>query len=98
MNACEHFGLDRAGLTSLVDLLHRRAAEQPDDRAYVFLSDRGAEEASLTFAELDRRARAVAARLAAHGKAGERALLVFPPGLEFIAGFFGCLIAGIIAV
>ncbi|HYS47911.1 MAG TPA: fatty acyl-AMP ligase [Xanthobacteraceae bacterium] len=87
-----------ASLNSLVDLLHRRAAEQPEDRAYVFLSDRGAEEASLTFAELDRRARAVAARLAAPGKAGERALLVFPPGLEFIVGFFGCLIAGIIAV
>jgi len=87
-----------ASLTSLVDLLHRRAAEQPDVRAYVFLSDRGAEEASLTFAELERRARVIAARLAVHGKAGERALLVFPPGLDFIVSFFGCLIAGVIAV
>jgi acyl-CoA synthetase (AMP-forming)/AMP-acid ligase II len=98
MNACEHSRLDPADLTSLVDLLRRRAAGQPADRAYAFLSDRAAEEASLTFAELERRANGVAARLAAHGRAGERALLVFPPGLDFLVGFFGCLIAGVIAV
>ena len=41
---------------SMVELLRARAAEQPDERAYVFLSDRGGEEASLTFSELQRRA------------------------------------------
>src|SRR5437868_3083661 len=82
---------------SLVDLLHHRAAKQPDDRAYIFLSDQGNEEAVLTFAELARRASEVAARLA-HGQIGDRALLLFGPGLDFIIAYFGCLLAGVIAV
>ena len=52
----------------------------------------------LTRGELDRRARALAARLQARGLAGRRALLLYPPGLEFIAAFFGCLYAGVVAV
>jgi acyl-CoA synthetase (AMP-forming)/AMP-acid ligase II len=82
----------------MVDLLRRRAAEQPNDRAYVFLSEKGTEEAELTFAELDRRAGSVAAHLARHLRKGDRALLMFPPGLDFIVAFFGCLVAGVIAV
>ncbi len=82
----------------MVELLRARAAEQPDERAYVFLSDRGGEEASLTFSELERRAGALAAQLVGRGQRGERALLMFPPGLDFIVAFFGCLIAGMIAV
>jgi acyl-CoA synthetase (AMP-forming)/AMP-acid ligase II len=85
-------------LTSLVDLLAYRAREQPNDRAYVFLSERGGEEAVLTFAELERRAGLVAARLAARLRAGDRALLVFPAGLDFMVAFFGCLKGGVIAV
>ena len=83
---------------SMVELLRACAAEQPDARAYVFLSDRGREEASLTFSELERRADALAAQLARRAEPGERALLIFPPGLDFIVAFFGCLIAGMIAV
>src|SRR5438132_7111772 len=83
--------------TSLVDLLHHRATKQPNDRAYIFLSDQGNEEAVLTFAELARRASEVAARLA-HGQIGDRALLLFGPGLDFIVAYFGCLLAGVIAV
>ena len=83
--------------TSLVDLLHHRAATQPDDRAYIFLSDQGNEEAALTFADLARAAGEVAARLA-HSQIGDRALLLFGPGLDFIVAYFGCLLAGVIAV
>jgi acyl-CoA synthetase (AMP-forming)/AMP-acid ligase II len=85
-------------LSSIVDLLRRRAAEQPNDRAYVFLSEKESEEAALTFAELHERANIVAAHLAARFRKGERALLMFPPGLDFIVAFFGCLVAGVIAV
>jgi acyl-CoA synthetase (AMP-forming)/AMP-acid ligase II len=84
--------------SSLVDLLHQRAAEQHNDRAYVFLSEKGSEEAELTFAELHRRAGIVAAHLARHLRKGDRALLMFPPGLDFIVAFFGALVAGVIAV
>src|SRR5215470_13203188 len=83
--------------TSLVDLLRYRATKQPNDRAYVLLSDQGQEESVLTFAELDQRASDMAARLA-HGQIGDRALLLFGPGLDFIIAYFGCLRAGVIAV
>ena len=53
---------------------------------------------TLTRGELDRRARALAVRLQDLGLAGGRALLLYPPGLEFIAAFFGCLYAGVVAV
>ena len=84
--------------SSLVALLAKRAETQPDARAYIFLSDRGAEEAVLTFRELHDAARALAARLGEVTRPGDRAMLVFPPGLEFVVAFFGCLIAGVIAV
>ena len=83
---------------SLADLLRHRAAVQPDERAYVALSDRGGEEASLTFGELARQAGGLAARIAARAAPGERALLLCPNGIGFMVGFFGCILAGVIAV
>jgi acyl-CoA synthetase (AMP-forming)/AMP-acid ligase II len=94
----ERMGLSVQPPRSLVDLLRRRAAEQPGDRAYVFVSDRGAEQATLTFAELELRAEAVAARLAELGRPGERALLLFASSLDFIVAYFSCLLAGVIPV
>ena len=85
-------------LDSMVDLLRHRAAEQADDRAYVFVSERGDEEAVLTFAGLYRRACSVAAQLTERGERGERAILLFPAGLDFIVAFFGCLVAGVVPV
>ncbi|MEV4411511.1 fatty acyl-AMP ligase [Catellatospora sp. NPDC049609] len=82
----------------LPDILATRAALTPDRRAYVFLNEDEAEEAVLTYAELHRRALAVAERLTALCAPGDRALLLFPPGLDFIVGYFGCLLAGVIAV
>jgi acyl-CoA synthetase (AMP-forming)/AMP-acid ligase II len=88
----------RLPFSSLVDLLCRRAAEQGDERAYVFLSDKGNEEAILTFGELQRRAAGVAARLRRNSDPGDRALLLFGPGLDFIIAYFGCILAGLIPV
>ena len=67
-------------VSSLVDVLLRRAAEQPNDPAYIFLPDRGGEPVSLTFADLYERARSVAFGLDARGQKGDRAVLLFPPG------------------
>lgn len=83
---------------SLADLLRRRAASQPNDRAYALLSDRGSEVAAIGFAELDRRAAALARRIAREAAAGDRALLLLPMGIDFLVAFFGCLYAGVIAV
>src|SRR5579862_5839979 len=85
-------------LTALADLLRYRAANRPDARAYLVLSDRGAEGAAITFADLERRAGVLAARIAARAAPGERALLLCPTGIEFIVGLFGCVLAGVIAV
>ncbi len=81
---------------SLVHVLRDRARRQRDAEGYLFLAQ--GEEASerLTWGELDRRARTIAARLTGIG--AERALLLYPPGLEFVAAFFGCLYAGTAAV
>ena len=88
----------RTEFSSLVDVLRYRATEQPNDPAYIFLPDRGAERLSLSFAELYTRARAVAVSLADRGQKGDRAVLLFSPGLDFIVAFFACLLAGVIAV
>ena len=84
---------------SLVDLLRWRASHQSGRRAYTFLGDGEAGDSSVNYRELDRQARAIAARLQTLGVAvGERALLFYPPGLEYVAAFLGCLYAGVIAV
>ena len=88
----------RLNYSTLWELLHARAAEHPERLAYTFLHDGESEESVLTYGELDGRARAVAARLARVVAPGERALLLFQPGLDYIAAFFGCLYAGVIAV
>ncbi|MBW4427781.1 MAG: fatty acyl-AMP ligase [Nostoc desertorum CM1-VF14] len=84
--------------SSLVDCLRYRALIQPHQVAYRYLLDGETEESCLSYQELDKNARAIAAKLQNLGLTGERALLLYPQGLEFISAFFGCLYAGVIAV
>lgn len=84
--------------TAIDGVLRARALETPHRIAYTFLKDGEVEGPSLTYAALDEQARAIAAWLQAEGMAGERALLLHPPGVEFVAAFFGCLYAGVVAV
>jgi amino acid adenylation domain-containing protein len=86
------------GRGTLGGLLRARAAERPHQVAFTFLADGEVEAERLTYAGLEARARAVAAALRESVPPGERALLLFPPGLDFIAAFFGCLYAGVVAV
>src|SRR5690242_13777965 len=76
-------------LSSWVDLLRWRVTQQPEQRAYTFLTDGEIERDRLTYADLDMQARIIGALLQKDVKSGERALLVYPSGLEFIAAFFG---------
>jgi acyl-CoA synthetase (AMP-forming)/AMP-acid ligase II/acyl carrier protein len=87
---------DTAGRT-LLDLLRNQAANNPEGMAYEFLDDRDG-SSQLTFRQLDESARMIAARLQLELRSGDRALLVYPAGLEFISAFFGCLYAGVVAV
>src|SRR5690242_12745358 len=79
---------------TLIELLRFRAFSQPDEIAYTFLLEGEKDTVNLTYAELDKQAQTIATYL----QSKERVLLLYPPGLEYIAAFFGCLYAGAIAV
>jgi acyl-CoA synthetase (AMP-forming)/AMP-acid ligase II/3-oxoacyl-(acyl-carrier-protein) synthase/acyl carrier protein len=84
--------------STLVELLRFRSQSNTAQTAFTFLVDGEHETVSLTYAELDRKARAIAAQLQQFCAVGERALILYPPGLDYIATFFGCLYAGVVAV
>ena len=81
---------------SIVDCLQKLALNKPDATAYIFLQNGETETDKISYKELDIKARTIACHLKSYQ--GERALLVYPSGLEFIAAFFGCLYAGVVAV
>jgi len=84
--------------TTLIELLRWRAIHQPKQHAYTFLIDGKVEGDSFTYGELDRKARAIGALLQRHQARGERALLLYPQGLEVIAAFIGSLYGEVIAI
>lgn len=84
---------------TLVEQLRYRATRYGDAAAFTYSRDGEEREVSrLSYAGLDARARRIASYLQRQGAAGERVLVLCPPGLDFIAGLFGCLYAGAIAV
>lgn len=93
-----HADMMSAPCRTLVDILRWRARYQPERKAYTFLADGEVEEATVTYGELDRQARSTAARLQKHTSIGDRAVLLYPPGLDYVAAFLGCLYAGVVAV
>ena len=85
--------------TDLVSQLRGRAAAEPDRRAFLFVNGNDcAVLDQLSFGELDRMAGAIGDALIERGASGQPVLLQFPPGLELVAGFWGCLYAGALAV
>jgi acyl-CoA synthetase (AMP-forming)/AMP-acid ligase II/7-keto-8-aminopelargonate synthetase-like enzyme/fatty-acid desaturase/acyl carrier protein len=82
---------------TILDRLAAHCQTQPDRLAYRFLREDAAAD-TRSFAELDRRVRGLAAQLRERAAPDERALLLYPPGLEFVDAFLACLAAGIIAV
>lgn len=83
---------------TLVHVLRGWAERDPGFRALCWLDDRAEPAEELTYAQLEARARAIAVEISSRTRAGDRVLLLYPPGLEFISAFFGCLFAGRIAV
>ncbi|MBW4636669.1 MAG: amino acid adenylation domain-containing protein [Gloeocapsa sp. UFS-A4-WI-NPMV-4B04] len=86
------------GCSTWVDVLRYRTLHQPEQVAFTFLPDGETVEESLSYRELEKCSRAIAAQLQALGLSGERALLLYPPGLDYLVAFFGCLYAGVVAV
>jgi acyl-CoA synthetase (AMP-forming)/AMP-acid ligase II len=84
--------------STLVHLLRWQAGREAGDKGYTFLIDGELETRRITYRELDQKARAIAAALQGVAEPGARALLFYGPGLDYIAAFFGCLYAGVVAV
>jgi len=84
---------------TLVELLYYRANIQAQKLAYTFLTDGETKELNLSYADLELKVKAIAAQLQSLNFCnGERALLIYPPGLEYIIAFFACLYAGVVGV
>ena len=95
-------GIDKSDVdplsTNLVDVLQFRTEERPDALAFTFLGDGDGDEENLSFGELNRQARLIGAWLQQHEATAQRVLLLYPPGIQFITAFFGCLYPPILRV
>lgn len=90
--------MDRFSVNSLLDQLHVHTQLRPEQQVFTFLADGEQAEASLTFAELNHRAREIAAHIQATTPKARRALLMHAPGLAFVTALIGCFYAGISAI
>ena len=84
-------------ITNFLEILEYWSEVTPDNMAFSFTDGEGSDD-GVTYAQLFRRAKAVAVQLQERGMEGERILLLYPPCLDFVIGFFGCVLAGAIAV
>jgi acyl-CoA synthetase (AMP-forming)/AMP-acid ligase II/acyl carrier protein len=98
LHRSEYPSLSLSRPRSLVDLLSQRSDATGDKPVFTFIRPDGVEDGQLTYGSLHQKAMAIAAELQARTAPGDRAVLLFPPGLDFIAAFFGCMYAGVIAV
>src|SRR5215470_14341044 len=85
-------------ISTMVELLRFRAKETPDRTAYVFLDEDLNVVDRYSYRRLLDKADMFGGRLAEEAEKGDRVLLLFPSGLDYIAAFFGCLLAGTVAV
>ncbi|NBD08107.1 fatty acyl-AMP ligase [Corallococcus sp. Z5C101001] len=82
---------------TLIDLLEAPGGPGPEPRLYTFLEEDDT-EVTLTRGELATRARRIATALQGLAPQGERAVLLYPPGVDYLTGFFGCVCSGLVAV
>lgn len=83
---------------SIGDVLRDRAESREGQKGFTFLVDGEGLEHEMSYAELDRRARVLGSVLAERIGRGERALLVFEAGFDYVLALFACLHAGVLAV
>ncbi len=83
---------------TLVHLFTRHLKQSPNKVLYRFLKNGEDEVDTRTFQELFDRSMIIASHISKQTKPGDRALLLYPSGLDFVDAFFGCLLAGVIAV
>ena len=88
---------DGSDARTWIEVLTGAAERSGDTVAFTHVLDDGGER-SISYAALDERVRTIAAHLQDRGFAGERVMLWYPSGLDFVAAFLGCLYAGAVAV
>lgn len=94
----KHFPEHPSEISSVIELISRRASFLGDQTAYIFLADGEKEEIPITYRDLDLQARAAGVMLQQVGIDQDRVLLLYPPGLEYIVAFLGCLYSGMVAI
>ncbi len=82
----------------LVELLNTRCQTLSQKNLFTFLEDGDAQESKITYGQLEQQAKRIAADLQKRQLVGERVVLIYIPGLDYIASFFACLYAGVVAV
>ena len=84
---------------NIIQALRQHAAEKPGEPAFTFVKNKSLEDQTLSYSELLLRASSIAQGLQSQGCGkNERALLVYPSGLDYVEAFLGCLMAGVVAV
>jgi acyl-CoA synthetase (AMP-forming)/AMP-acid ligase II/acyl carrier protein len=84
--------------TTVADAVYEHAASKPDGLAYACVSSGGVLESVLTYRELVARSESVAAEVLRYCEPGDRAVLLFHGGVEFVVSFLGCMMAGVLPV
>jgi acyl-CoA synthetase (AMP-forming)/AMP-acid ligase II len=99
MNTTTAFSHASSQRENIIQALRQHAFDKPDDPAFIFVKNKSLEDQKLSYRELLLRASSIAQRLKSQGcEKGQRALLVYPSGLDYVEAFLGCLIAGVVAV
>jgi acyl-CoA synthetase (AMP-forming)/AMP-acid ligase II len=83
---------------TIIEYLHHHVEFKPDEVAFSFLPSKTEPLAELTFRELWFKALSVANFLKSKTQAGDKVLLLYSPDLDYVVAFYGCLMAGVIAV
>ncbi|AWN72508.1 TPA: SDR family NAD(P)-dependent oxidoreductase [Legionella anisa] len=85
-------------MQNIVHVVQNRAQKHPHQKAIFYLEDGEHKTAELTLAELDQQAKIISTHLQIHQITGNRVILLYPTGIEFITSLLGCWYAGVIAV
>jgi acyl-CoA synthetase (AMP-forming)/AMP-acid ligase II len=83
---------------TIIEYLHHHAVIKPNDVAFSFLPSKTEPLTELTFKEFWSEAISVANFLKSKVEVGDKVLLLYPPNIDYVVTFYGCLLAGVIAV
>jgi acyl-CoA synthetase (AMP-forming)/AMP-acid ligase II len=88
----------REKFRTIKDILSFWSSTEPEKAAYTFLVDGEDKTETVTYSALEKEVKKIASHLISHNLQGERVLLLYPSGMEYITAFLSCLYAGVIAV